>query len=109
LSIKRSKNLRGKAKKYRAYVCQKYGSKSFYCQEPLIAISSIPEYNRIRIFTPYIFYYDNKKRLCRQRFLTLDHVVRLTHKGSNDKDNLVPACERCNISREPHYRKNYKN
>ncbi|MCA6430306.1 MAG: HNH endonuclease [Cytophagales bacterium] len=31
--------------------------------------------------------------------LTLDHVIPLAHGGTDDYNNLVPACSRCNLDK----------
>ncbi len=36
---------------------------------------------------------------CRHAATTLDHVVPKSRGGSNDADNLVASCERCNTSK----------
>lgn len=47
---------------------------------------------------PGICYYCHKK--FRFKELTMDHLVPLARGGRSTKDNLVPACKKCNSSKK---------
>lgn len=46
--------------------------------------------------------YDNRCAYCNQKIVALqpDHIIPLVRGGSNDIENIVPACKSCNTSKQ---------
>lgn len=69
-------------------------------QDPLnLLIELTPKLAKKRYRQAIYDAWDNKCAYCSECATSLDHIVPRFRSGSNRRNNLVPACRRCNASK----------
>lgn len=91
-------SLRRRARERAPAVLKKHGTQCWWCKAPLISIQSLRPEQIVRITGRHVWWRKNGTVRV-DLFATLDHVVPLSEGGTNRFANLVPACSKCNNSR----------
>jgi 5-methylcytosine-specific restriction endonuclease McrA len=69
-------------------------------QEPLaLLIELTPKLAKRRYRQSIYEAWDNQCAYCKAEATSLDHVIPRFKSGSNNRNNLVPACRRCNTNK----------
>lgn len=76
----------------------------FSCeQEPLaLLIELTPKLAKKRYRQSIYEAWDNKCGYCGDEATSLDHIIPRFRSGSSNRNNLLPACRRCNTSKASH-------
>lgn len=98
LERNRKRRLRERAAKKLKKILDEHGYYCHWCHDPLVLLREIPEDAIIKKLAFNVTWKSIKGTQC-QKFATVDHVIPLCESGTNQPQNLVPACGRCNIKR----------
>ena len=96
-SRKKERN-RTSSRKFRDTVIAKHGLMCYFCAAILVDADRIPKSQWIEMKSWYLFWRD-RFVTHRQRYLTIEHLVRIIDGGLTTIDNCVPACLECNLKR----------
>lgn len=89
---------RRRAREWASVILEKHGAQCWWCGAPLVSIQALHSELIVRITGRHVWWYKNGT-IRQDLFATLDHVVPLSEGGTNRLANLVPACSKCNNSR----------
>lgn len=90
--------LRNKARSRARFVIERHGSECYYCGAPLVSIQTLRRSQVVKVSGRHVWW-TNNGFVRQDLFLTLDHVIPIAEGGSNELNNLVPACSKCNNAR----------
>ncbi|MGI8468963.1 MAG: HNH endonuclease [Pyrinomonadaceae bacterium] len=102
ISIRRASSDQISPTRYREAVFRQ-GSRCYWCWTEVVRVSEIEADDRIKDnFFTFVFYASKKRKkpvIVERGVATIDHLVRAADGGTNNLENLVVACVRCNQRR----------